>query len=283
MKTIAFYHRSDFDGVFCREIVRHFLPDAELVGYEYGDPVPVVEADQILMLDISIAALMDRPELVWIDHHATAIEKFSPSIRGYRIDGVAACRLAWQWFVKHITAALPAKEDYIDRKVREPLAVRLAGEYDIWDRRDPDAELFQHGLRSQELSENDWQKLLEVDPAPIVPKLLQQARIVHYAKTRENQLTIEANGFDLNWEGTSFLACNAGQYNSHLFASGVKPHHEALLGFAWRASKWSVSLYGVPNHPEKDLSVIANKYGGGGHKQACGFTCQKLPFNLCQA
>jgi len=41
---------------------------------------------------------MERPGLVWIDHHKSAIEKYGATTPGYRIDGVAACRLAWQWF-----------------------------------------------------------------------------------------------------------------------------------------------------------------------------------------
>jgi nanoRNase/pAp phosphatase (c-di-AMP/oligoRNAs hydrolase) len=29
-----------------------------------------------------------------------------------------------------------------------------------------------------------------------------------------------------------------------------------------------------------DLSLIAKKYGGGGHAGACGFQCAELPFRL---
>ena len=41
---------------------------------------------------------------------------------------------------------------------------------------------------------------------------------------------------------------------------------------------WSVSLYHAKHRKELDLSLIAVKYGGGGHRGACGFTCDKLPF-----
>ena len=80
---------------------------------------------------------------------------------GYRIDGVAACRLAWQWF-NGLDPARPDRCDYIDRRVKEPLAIRLAGEYDVWDKRDPDAELFQYGLRSVEPG-FDLGRLLDYD------------------------------------------------------------------------------------------------------------------------
>lgn len=287
MPPLVIYHKADFDGLFCREIARKFLPAAELVGWDYGDPEPPCEPDRDLyILDLSVPGLMAHPRLVWIDHHKTAIDKYPATIPGVRIDGVAACRLAWQWFTcltaGNLRANLPPKESFIARTVNEPLAVRLAGEYDVWDKRDPNAEVFQHGLRSQELSDEDWSFLLQENTyfhLALVGALWKQGRYVQYAKTRENESIIAKNGFTLQWEGLTFLACNASHYNSHLFTAGIKPEHEALLGFCLRANgKWSVSLYGVPHRPDLDLSAIAAKYGGGGHRQACGFTTDKLPF-----
>lgn len=300
--TIVIYHKSDFDGIFCREIARKFLGEVgvEYIGWQYGESAPSVASDQHLyILDLSVDQLMSHPLLTWIDHHKTAIDTYIHPINGYRIDGVAACRLTWQWFINQehklenddasLWLPLPTKEDYINRTVHEPLAVNLAGEYDIWDKRNPDADLFQHGLRSQELSRLDWMFLLTKqfqhsdgvnDPGTIlVHKLLSQGKAIHYAKTQENVLIVGNNGFTRQWEGLCFLCCNAGTYNSHLFTAGIKPEHDGLLGFCLRKDgTWSVSLYGVPGKPDVDLSSIAKKYGGGGHKQACGFETNDLHF-----
>lgn len=294
MSTKVIYHRSDFDGIFCREIAKKFLPDAELIGWDYGDPEPYVSKDDDLyILDLSVPSLMEHPKLIWIDHHKSAIEKYrrdakSPS--SYLIDGVAACRLAWQWFT-HETANqvmsdaryLPDKEDYVERRVKEPTAVRLAGEYDIWDRRDPNAELFQHGLRSRELTTEDWTDLLASTPfrGGIVEDLLEAAKVVQYVQRQSDKAAIEACGYSLQWEGLTFLAVNAGArgFNSFLFIAGLKPEHDACLG--WRMvkpGKYSVSLYHAPGKEHHDLSLIATKYGGGGHRGACGYTCESLPF-----
>lgn len=302
------YHRADFDGLFCREIARKFLPDAELIGWDYGDPVPtpdvVSSEDDLYMLDISVEALMNHPQLVWIDHHKSAMEKFHHGIPGYRIDGVAACRLAWQYFSQpekyrlgyerqtegvepakdFERQALPTKEDYMDRRVTEPLAVRLAGEYDIWDKRDPDAELFQHGLRSQPLGGNLWRWMLGIDCDPsmmvsCVEVLLRKGECIQYAKTQENADIITNYGFTVQWEGSTFLCCNHARFNSHLFTAGIKPEHQALLGFKYDGKgSWMVSLYHAPGHEDIDLSTIAVKYGGGGHRGACGFRVKELPF-----
>jgi uncharacterized protein len=306
-KIVVIYHRADFDGIFCREIARKFLPDAILIGWDYGDPIPTPDVvssdDRLYMLDISIEGLMDHPKLIWIDHHKSAMEKFHHGIPGYRIDGVAACRLAWQWFtanppvgffslgVGRVTEGvephnnnceLPLKDAYVDRKVSEPLSVQLAGEYDIWDKRDPRAELFQHGLRG---AERDFKWLLSDDVAAVadyVELILEEGRAIAYAKSQENAGIITSYGFDVEFEGLKFLACNHARFNSHLFTAGIRPEHDALLGFNFDGPKgtWRFSLYHAPGKEQHDLSVIATKYGGGGHRGACGFRCKTLPFEL---
>lgn len=281
-KPTVIYHRSDFDGIFCREIARKFLgEEVNYEGLEYGDSLPEVSPDaDLYILDFSVPELMNHPQLVWIDHHKTAIEKFPTTIVGYRIDGVAACRLAWQWFTRPAiddgaSPRLPGKQDYVDRLVVEPWSVRLAGEYDIWDKRDQAAELFQHGLRSENL---DWNRVF-ADEA-YIGHLLSQGTALQYARGNEDTSLIRNFAYDLQFEGLNFLACNLLRCNSITFKSGVKPEHDGLLAFGWTGDKWRISLYGVEHKPDVDLSVIAQKYGGGGHKQACGFTCETLPFSL---
>lgn len=177
---------------------------------------------------------------------------------------------------------LLGNKDFINRQVREPLAVRLAGEYDIWDKRDPRADLFQHGLRSED---PDFLTLLCGDGTAIaeqyVERLLEQGEHVRYAKEKENASIITGQSFTVEWEGLTFLAVNHARFNSHLFTAAYNPDvHDALLGFCFDGGKgrWKFSLYGAPDKPDIDLSQIAMKYGGGGHKQACGFECGEIPF-----
>jgi oligoribonuclease NrnB/cAMP/cGMP phosphodiesterase (DHH superfamily) len=294
MKTTVVYHSADFDGLFCREIARKFLPDAELIGWDFSDaPIKFPNDGQVYVLDLSPdvfdreASLIENARHIWIDHHKSSIEKWSPQIPGYRIDGVSACRLAWQWFTGFSNTFgndKPQKADYFNRRVTEPLAVRLAGEYDIWDKRDPRAELLQHGLRSRELDSSWWSHLLEI-PSPenqqgenTIASLLDAGSVIQYAKTKENESIIKHMGFTIQFEGLTFLACNHARYNSFLFTAGLKPEHDACFGFKYSKGQWEVSLYHAPGKEHHDLSQIAVKYGGGGHRGACGFRILKLPF-----
>jgi uncharacterized protein len=305
-KTTVIHHSADYDGLFCREIARKFLPDAELIGWDYGDvKIPFPSEGAVYVLDLSPECFDEVPKhqerLIWIDHHKSAIEKFSKDLPGLRIDGVAACRLAWQWFtgnhndptVHPCDWVLPEKEAFIDRKVSEPEAVRLAGEYDIWDKRDPNAEVFQFGLRSEELDSFKWAQLLD-DTVPkelegtgnewttsqLITTHLLRNGIILQRYQRDADKGAMGRSFMVEFEGMKFLTLNTARFNSLTFADKDVPEtgHDALLGFCWTGKEFTVSLYHANHRKDLDLSLIAVKHGGGGHRGACGFRAKTLPF-----
>lgn len=301
---VVIFHRADYDGIFCREIARRFFEDrAVYIGWDYGDPPPAVSPDQDLyMLDISVEALMKHPKLTWIDHHKSAIEKYAvpfpePSQRnpaGYYIDGVAACRLAWQYFNNEYSPInphchpcdynLPQKQAFVDRKVSEPLAVRLAGEYDVWDHRDQDADVsFQFGLDAQITIA--WHLLLEEAKnrhaaIDYVAEIIDAGRIAKNCYAKRDADVMRERSFKINFEETNFLALNTPRCNSNTFRALDIPEtgHDALMAFYWNGREWSVSLYHAAHRKDLDLSKIAVRYRGGGHAGACGFRVRVLPF-----
>lgn len=319
------YHDADFDGKLSNEVCRFHLsklhPDAAIhsYGWDYGRPVPSVllkwwdpdmgdqfsnkweDYDAIYIVDLSVDELMERPELrdkiVWIDHHKSAIEKWDPdngnwrftdspfSFAGIRIDGVAACRLCWQWFIwgKLPKGVLPSKQDsiepltkalFVDRKVSEPHLLRLAGEYDVWDHRDTNAKVLQFGLRA--LTDGEFNQLLHEAFVMSGTGILSSALIfgdkIKAYCDRQNDEYSAAYSQTIRWEGLTFCALNIGQRgNSDLLRGGLKPEHDACFAWRWTGDKVLVSLYHVEGKTHHDLSQIAVKYGGGGHKGACGF------------
>lgn len=284
--NLVIYHSADFDGIACREVARlHLGASADYVGWNYGEPAPSTDGYSVVyMLDCSVPELMDNDRLIWIDHHATQIAQYPATIAGYRIDGVAACRLLWQWFRHPLEHGHPNKTDYVERVVLEPLAIRLIGEYDVWDQRDPRAALFQHGLRSQPVR---WEALLHVAgyvrscAEQYVEELLKAGKYVAYAAGESRAQLMAESAFTLQWAGLCWLAVNGGpSLSSHAYASAIQPEHDACLSWGWvpKIGAYKVSLRGVPHKPEIDLSAIASMHGGGGHKQACGFSARLLPW-----
>lgn len=309
-KTTVIHHSADYDGLFCREIARKFLPDAEMIGWDFGDKTLTIPDGPIYILDLPVDRVFGLVpwktpgdagnwpglnRIVWIDHHKSSIESHPTDIPGYRIDGVAACRLAWQWFrniheqMESDDASqwpkLPTYVQFKNREVSEPRAVRLAGEYDIWDKRDPQSEVFQFGLRSRELTPDDWKRLLDSDEkflpnAQLVDQLLADGSLLQrYQKTNDASV-VNHRSFMVQFEGLNFLALNTARCNSLSFAAKDVPEtgHDALMGFYFNGTKWTVSLYHAAHRQDLDLSQIAVKHGGGGHRGACGFTSERLPF-----
>lgn len=305
MKPTVVYHSADFDGIFCREIARQFLPDAEFIGWNFGDAPLAIPSTPLYVMDLPLDRVFgftykaeDRAKcgpqhpfgLVWIDHHKTSIDTHPESIPGYRIDGVAACRLAWQWFATGNRSRnpmmqhdwqLPSKQDFIDRKVTEPLAVRLAGEYDIWDKRDPDAETFQYALRCSPVTQEGWNHLLSFQDG-FARKLLDDGRVAQRYARETDASICNSRTWLMDWEGLRFLCVNSARFNSLLFAAKDTPEtgHDALLGFCFDGKCWTVSLYHAKHRTDLDLSEIAKRHGGGGHRGACGFTSTALPFPI---
>ena len=114
MNPICFYHKADLDGVCSAAIVKHFVPECELYGIDYGDefpwdlvrPGPEAETDPlwmhlfkpengykcgdnwetltvkkrtVYMVDFSLPCegmvyLAEVSNLTWLDHHKTALE-----------------------------------------------------------------------------------------------------------------------------------------------------------------------------------------------------------------
>lgn len=313
MKNIAIiYHDADFDGKLSNEVCRFHLsrlyPDAAIhsYGWDYGRPVPVPYIDDakttimgwpcfdaIYIVDLSVDELMARPELsqkiVWIDHHKSAIEKWDkvqnanecqyvrrPFV-GMRIDGVAACRLCWQWFTfGRGPHGVPTKEDFVNRRVVEPEIIRLAGEYDIWDHRDPNGKALQFGLRTLDVASFHTACEEQFSGSSVADSLLKSyIQVGHAIKTYMDKQSEEysaAYSQTIKWEGLTFCALNIGQRgNSDLLRGGIKLEHDACFAWRYDGKNVLVSLYHIDGKTHHDLSLIAVKHGGGGHRGACGF------------
>lgn len=287
--TLVIHHSADLDGICSREVAKRALGDtADYLGWDYSDPIPDTSAySRVYLIDISfppveMQARMNK--LVWIDHHASAIKDNSIQYDGLRIDGVAACRLAYQWFLGDKAAT---KDQYKAREVMEPFAVTLLGEFDVWDHHDENTIPFQYAMQAQETP--DWETLLASNMTSLssfaaktglMKDLIEKGRAIQqYLKVTNAQLANEA-GYDADFEGLKFRVLNTPQKGSLQFDASIKPHHDGCLRYYWNGTEWGCSLYGVAHKKDIDLSAIAKRHGGGGHKQACGCTFQTLPEEL---
>jgi len=249
-------------------------------------------------------------DLTWIDHHKSAIDSCEGlGIRGIRHSGLAACELCWTWFDQHngaITNELLVRHFEVFAG-RRPEAVRLLGRYDVWDAKNPDwqrIEAFQFGMRAEAgaMSPIDpvWTSLLDPRPDenPDEVSLLdiemrgrailsyrdQEAKSLCADGAHEETLHIPDRP-ELVFGGppptgrTYSLVClNSLQRGSWQFNSVWDPEkYDAMCVYGrLKNGKYRVSLYSTKE--EVDCGAIAKALGGGGHKGAAGFLCDKLPW-----
>jgi oligoribonuclease NrnB/cAMP/cGMP phosphodiesterase (DHH superfamily) len=282
-KTRVFYHGDDFDGYCSGAIVKYFIPDAVMYPISYDDPFPwddIQIEDTVYMTDFSLQPfdlmlkLKEKCNLIWIDHHQSSINemiKYTP-FKGIQRSSRAASYLTWGWFT--------------DRAI--PLPVKLIAEYDIWDHSDPRTLPFQYGLKSLEntnpkdsmklwnilFKEFKWWELFRKSPVDIIVE--KGTSILSYVKESNKQMCKSC--IEIDFHGLKCIALNHPAPNSSMIFESVwdNTKYDAMMPFYWSNNKlWCFSLY--TDKEGIDVSKVAKKLGGGGHKQAAGFSLNYLP------
>lgn len=243
----------------------------EMIDIDYKDTIDlskILPNEEIYIVDFSFKPevmeelLKITQQIVWIDHHKTAMEyRYSQELKGIRDNNFSGCELTWK---------------YIHPEIPIPKIVKMLGRYDVWDFTEYGEELnkLQAGIRlfdhnPENLNWTEWFK----DYCDLKQELEGGYFALRYRNNQYASL-IKAWSFWTTFEGHKSICCNAGSVSSQLFDS-IKEDYDLMIPFVFDGKQWTVSLY---TKKDIDCSEIAKKYGGGGHKQAAGFQCKELPF-----
>lgn len=251
--------------------------------------------------------------IVWLDHHVSAFGDDRNDIQGIRSASMAGCELAWL-FMEGSVEDIEYVEKYPkdsrqDKRISEirakaPAWVRIVGDADNWD----------HAMRSK-IGDNAWKLFLaanaipgikEKDPEDPDPCLRWTnlisifipvddftgevvydkfkdlidygASVARYQATNNARLVkdnlIEASIKGL--PGAKVALLNTSARGSSTFDS-VKDKYDIGGVFVYNGEgKVTTNFYSLKGKDDYDLSVIAKKYGGGGHKGAAGCTVNKI-------
>lgn len=280
MTTHCFYHSADLDGHCSGAIILSATPDAVMHGINYGDGFPwddLHPGDVVFMVDFSLQPfeqmlrLNSLVELVWIDHHESAIaerDKSGVIFRGRQEVGRAACELCWE---------------YCWHPWPLPLSVLLLGRYDVWDLENSDVLPFQWFMRSHPetrpgvVGDSFWPRVFRWELGEIADGVAKGQALLDF-QAQENAKYCRAYAFDAELDGLRVVAANRGLPNSQVFASVYDPtKHDAMCAFVRRHDgSWSVHLYS--DKPSVNIAEFCKEHGGGGHRGAGGFQTDKCPF-----
>lgn len=291
-KTVIIYHRTDWDGYTSGAVALKAIPNADLLGYGYNDPLPVVNNyDTIVLVDLTIPdrnwMVENADKLIWIDHHADAISRVNKDgIEGIREDGIGACLLAWQYF-------------FPDQEI--PLHVALIATYDIF-RKDgkyvswEDAYYYQlvMGQYSKDAFKGPDRspEFVEMSLKFIDEPMAETIERVSYGE----ELEIDRAKNEEELFKTAEYVENDGITICKLIADGqpallIKNHSDAHTAdlFALRSTrltrnkpgKYKISLR-VPANSNIDASKIARQFDGNGHVKAAGCYMTQEEFDNIQ-
>jgi oligoribonuclease NrnB/cAMP/cGMP phosphodiesterase (DHH superfamily) len=266
--TICLYH-DDPDGCCAAAIVRRALGEALILhALEIGDAFPwesIEEQAQVVLVDYSLPLedmrrLKEGHHLVWIDHHKTALSRLGEAmadVPGERSLDAAACVLTWRTFFSGDPV---------------PRAVTLIGDRDIWEMVYPETRAFSEGLFQERIEpSNDrlWGPLLDGDEER-VKQLTERGRVLYDARLRSIKDVVSHYGFETSFEGHRTMVVNHrgnGDMGEYIRKAGYELAYCYVEVVRNGLLQTVVTLYS----DQIDVSEIARKFGGGGHRGAAGF------------
>lgn len=278
---LIIYHGNCADGFTAAWAAwKKFGSNAEYFAGIYGQPPPdcrsrdVYIVDFSYSLDVMLDIKRDCNLLVLLDHHVTAKPVYDELVRmreAKEINNFAGvfsleesgALLTWQWF---------------HPGVKIPNLVAIVSDRDLWQFKLPDTREFMASIFSYEYTFDNWNELYEElefshgrikhfnagaaierkhhkDVAELVEALRIKIKIgtdVVYACSLPYTLTSDAG----------HLLCDYGVYGVCFWYT----KHGVVLSLRSR------------NDSDVDVGAIAKAYGGGGHKNAAGFTVTPQQF-----
>jgi oligoribonuclease NrnB/cAMP/cGMP phosphodiesterase (DHH superfamily) len=294
----CFYH-NDNDGIFAARCVHAWwgIPSKDItlghpkfVAIDYNDTFPmdtihkgelVVIVDYSLKPDMMHKLLEITEDVVWIDHHKTAIEMyhdFDRIIRGVRQDGEAACVLTWK-YIHWWSGRGGRKENFanVDPDIPVARAIELVGDRDVWKWEfGDDTKFFHAGIQAHDLTpDSDFLFDMLTNKPELVDEVIEHGKCIQAYREKFYKRYLDQYMFEVELDGHKCLALNAGMCGSEAFGDKFE-EYPIVITFVQDGLRYIVSLF---SHTV-DVSEIAKANGGGGHANASGFVCWSPPWTL---
>ncbi len=275
------YHAHCIDGFTaawaCNEglLNQYKVPQAaiQLLPVEY-DKINVFEReamkhDAVYIVDFSVPLATLSKLQQWevmttvLDHHKTAAELYSTCLTDSHGADIhfdmneSGATLAWKYFFGHTPVMLPKLLAYV-------------ADYDLWKFELKDTRHINRFLRIQEQTLEHWSYLVHDFSygCSLKDAIAQGKAIDSYHKNIVKSLCEGAESVEL--AGQIGLTVNC----SPQFSSDVGhelANKSGTFGATWQQVQGSVKI-SLRSNRDFDVSAIAKQFGGGGHKNAAGFT-----------
>lgn len=286
---LCLYHLDD-DGKCAGAIVNYYGVHDEFedkfVKINYGQSLPwdkIQKQEFVYIVDFSIEPedmkklLNITSNVIWIDHHGTAIAKyedFDQEVSGIRSTVCSGCMLTYLYLTNQLNLISHAEKG--DTASCVPEIIRYCDDYDMWTFRCDRTKEFHLGFSiiPHEPTDDVWneffgsEEMQDIDVDDIIDK----GQIMLQYRSNLMQELIESYGYESTLDGHSCYVLNQGLISSDDFDSIDVDKYDLLVGTIWDGDKWIYSLRST----KINVAEIAVSRGGGGHPEASGFISKQL-------
>jgi len=272
-EILVIYHADCLDGygaawsAFCKF---HHLP--RYIAARHGDPFPDFSPGAVIYIvdfcfapPVLIEAAQTARQVVLIDHHVTAMEQYEayfadqpvPENLSINFDMKrSGCILTWQYFF---------------HDMKPPKILLHIQDRDLW-------QFKLDGTREITTALYERMPINFADFAALeLPELLSHGRILlEQFLGMVNRLA--KNAHPVTIDGKAGLAVNAPSFFSSDLGQILAKNsgtYGLIYQYDGKKQKWSFSLRSIGDY---DVAHIATGFGGGGHKNAAGFSLDSNPF-----
>jgi oligoribonuclease NrnB/cAMP/cGMP phosphodiesterase (DHH superfamily) len=252
------YHANCTDGFGAAYSAWKLLGNkAEYHACKHGNPPPNTEGKVVAILDFSFdnpttkQMISDSKDLIIIDHHKSAVIELHDIPNAQFDMNHSGARLAWDFF--HPGKDAPKFIDYIEDR-------------DLWKWELPYSKEFSAAFDMIPFEFEEFEKF--EDDSVFDDAIKRGSYILAYSKTVVKKMCEKA--VKRKFEGLDVLVVNASHWMSEIGARLSPDCDFAMIWFYDHEDKViKASLRSF--HENIDVSEIAKRFGGGGHKKASGF------------
>lgn len=270
---IVVYHNDCTDGFSAAWAAwKKFGNKADYIGVEPGaSPRDDLKNKTIYLLDLIypseyLAKLMqNNQKIMAIDHHISNKNSFDIISEGlFDVDHSAAV-LAWNHF-------------HIGKKV--PQLLKHVEDMDLWRFKVSKTKEIIAYLDLVEFSFKNWDRLSgEMEVSSKYAEFIKTGSLILQYQDRLVERIISNHAILVEFEGYKTYAVNSSVFNSQI----ANALYEKLppMGIVWMQYEDGRVGVSLRSGGGVDVSKIAQKFGGGGHKTSAGFNlkdCNNLPW-----
>jgi oligoribonuclease NrnB/cAMP/cGMP phosphodiesterase (DHH superfamily) len=255
---LVIYHAGCTDGFGAAYSAWKLLGDrADYHAAKYGEPPPNVMGKSVVVLDFSYdnattkRLMKEAKSFLVIDHHKSAmVELHDVSCTRFDMNHSGAM-LAWKFF--H-----PGKD--------APRMIKFIEDRDLWKWEIPYSKEFAAAFDMVPFDFDEFDKYL--DDSAVDNAQERGAYILAYSKTVISKIAKHASSRRI--DGKDVLVVNSPHWMSEIGAA-LSPRCDYALIWFWDHETRQVKVSLRAHHEDSDVSEVAKRFGGGGHRKAAGF------------